>query len=94
MLIKFCKEKSIKYCSAPFEADWQLVSLQQQGIIKHIMTVDGDLFVLGGDSIYRGQFYVWRVLYLHKRYYYGSSVNGRGHVSQGAFAVAIVLVWK
>ena len=27
MLIKFCKENSIKYCSAPFEADWQLVSL-------------------------------------------------------------------
>eukprot|EP00956_Cyclotella_meneghiniana_P000217 scaffold276_cov47-Cyclotella_meneghiniana.AAC.8 len=51
MIIAFCKEKGIKYCSAPFEADWQLVSLQKQGIIQHILSSDGDLLVLGGDSI-------------------------------------------
>ena len=34
MIITFCKEKGIKYCSAPFEADWQLVSLQKQGILR------------------------------------------------------------
>eukprot|EP00956_Cyclotella_meneghiniana_P030798 scaffold78688_cov59-Cyclotella_meneghiniana.AAC.6 len=51
MIIAFCKEKGIKFCSAPFEADWQLVSLQKQGIIQHILSSDGDLLVLGGDSI-------------------------------------------
>jgi 5'-3' exonuclease len=34
MLIAFCKKKGIKYCSGPFEADWQLISLQQQGLIQ------------------------------------------------------------
>ena len=51
MVIKFCDKKKIKYCCGPFEADWQLVALQKQGFIKHIMSVDGDVFVLGGDSI-------------------------------------------
>jgi len=51
MIINFCEEKKIKYCSAAFEADWQLVSLQQQGLIKHIISSDGNLFVLGWGEI-------------------------------------------
>eukprot|EP00956_Cyclotella_meneghiniana_P001937 scaffold2128_cov38-Cyclotella_meneghiniana.AAC.3 len=40
MIIAFCKEKGIlKYCSAPFEADWQLVSLQKQGIIQQFYVI-------------------------------------------------------
>ena len=39
MIIAFCKEKGIKYCFAPFEADWQLVSLQKQGIIQQFYVI-------------------------------------------------------
>ena len=51
MVEKFCEEKKIKYCSAPFEADPQVVELQKCGAAKHIMPTDEDMFVLGGDSI-------------------------------------------
>jgi 5'-3' exonuclease len=51
MLINWCKEVGIPYCCAPFEADWQLIALQQMNIINGIMTDDGDLFILGGDNI-------------------------------------------
>lgn len=51
MIVSYCKKNAIKYCAAAFEADWQLVSLQQQGLIQNIISSDGDLFVLGGDNI-------------------------------------------
>jgi 5'-3' exonuclease len=42
----------ISYECAPFEADWQLIALEQQGIIDGIMTNDSDLIALGGSNLY------------------------------------------
>ena len=51
MIKNYCDQKNILYCASPFEADWQLVALQQMGIIQYIMSIDGDLFLLGGGNI-------------------------------------------
>ena len=67
MIIKFCVKNKIKYCSAPFESDWQIVALQQQGLIKHIISSDGDLFVLGDDSIITNINYSSRVCCVYNR---------------------------
>lgn len=37
-------KQKIKYCSAPIEAEWQLVSLEEQGIVDAIITSDTDTF--------------------------------------------------
>lgn len=51
MLCLFSIAKTRVCCCGPFEDDWQLVSLQKQGLIDHILTIDGDLFILGGDRV-------------------------------------------
>ena len=82
MIINFCEEKKIKYCSAPFEADWQLVSLQQQGLIKHIISSDGNLFVLGGDSIITNINYSSGAYYVYDR----DSIMQRKSMGGGIFS--------
>ena len=39
---------------APFEADAQLVQLEQQGLVDCILTGDGDVILLGGQNVQFG----------------------------------------
>lgn len=48
---------TVKHIYAPSEADDLLISMAHDGTIKIIMTLDSDLFALGGEHI-------WRLLYI------------------------------
>ena len=39
---------------APFEADAQLVQLEEQGLIDAILSSDGDIVLLGGHNVQFG----------------------------------------
>jgi 5'-3' exonuclease len=51
LVLELACEMNIGCVGSPFEADWQLVHLERQGIIDAIITVDSDLIVLGGQDI-------------------------------------------
>jgi 5'-3' exonuclease len=53
MIVDWCKRglNDVPICSAPFEAEWQLVYMQNAGFLGSIISDDGDAFVLGGDNI-------------------------------------------
>lgn len=45
-IVKSAKEDGILVVRSPYEADWQLVSLMDQGIVDFIITDDCDIPVL------------------------------------------------
>ena len=51
MAVQFLTEKKVECVCAPFEADFQLVYMEQRGLIQAIMTEDGDIPVLGGKVV-------------------------------------------
>lgn len=46
-VIDYCKNNRIKYIVAPFEADPQMVYLEQKGMIQGIISEDSDLLIFG-----------------------------------------------
>lgn len=51
MLIEELKHHNVQYVVAPYEADSQLVYLEQQGIIDGILSEDSDLLVFGAKCL-------------------------------------------
>ena len=49
--VNFLKENGGIVIGSPFEAEWQLVSLQKDGFIDGIYTTDGDIYPLGGNKV-------------------------------------------
>lgn len=47
-------EKKVYLLAAPFEADAQMVQLEQQGIVDGIITDDVDMWFLGATNILKG----------------------------------------
>ena len=39
--------KNLRICGAPFEADWQLACMYNQGIIDCVISVNNDMLTLG-----------------------------------------------
>ena len=52
--IEWANRNEIRFCCAPIEAEWQLLSLEEQGIIDAILTIDSDTFIGGGKNCYHG----------------------------------------
>ncbi|KAJ5153120.1 Exodeoxyribonuclease 1 [Penicillium canariense] len=50
-LIEELKEMNVQYVVAPYEADAQLVYLEQQGLIQGIISEDSDLLVFGAKRL-------------------------------------------
>ena len=61
------------YMVAPFEAEWQLVYLEQQGLIHGIVSRDGDCVILGANRVYT------EVDYTNQRF----TIYQRNHVLVG-----------
>ena len=51
LVVQWMKEEDILHFSAPFEAEWQLVSLERQGLIDAIVSEDGDCLILGAKTV-------------------------------------------
>ena len=47
----YCENKKYELISAPYECAPMLISLQSNGIIDHIVTIDQDLIALGGEGV-------------------------------------------
>ena len=47
-------QESVFIMSAPYEADAQLSSLEQQGITDGSLSTDGDIYFLGGRTVHSG----------------------------------------
>jgi len=45
------EQDGIQFECAPFEAEWQLVYLEHQGVINYVYTTDGDSIILGVDRV-------------------------------------------
>jgi 5'-3' exonuclease len=50
-VIKIAKELGVEFYSAPFEADWQLVSMEREGLIDFILSTDSDYIALGAQCV-------------------------------------------
>src|SRR4051812_25366946 len=50
-LIEELKQMNVEYVVAPYEADAQLVYLEQQGVIHGIISEDSDLLVFGAKRL-------------------------------------------
>jgi exonuclease-1 len=46
-----CEELRVEIYGAPYEADWQLISMERQGLVDCLMTVDSDFIVLGAQCV-------------------------------------------
>ena len=53
MVVTWMKANNIQFLCAPFEAEWQLVSLQRRGEIDVIISEDSDILAYGCTSIIR-----------------------------------------
>ena len=51
LLIEELKKQNVQYLVAPYEADAQLVYLEQQGIINGILSEDSDMLVFGAKRL-------------------------------------------
>ena len=51
LLIEELKKQNVQYIVAPYEADAQLVYLEQQGIINGILSEDSDMLVFGAKRL-------------------------------------------
>ena len=47
----WCEKHNIVYICAPFEADWQLAMMCQQGFIQDVISEDSDMVVLGCPKV-------------------------------------------
>ena len=52
--VKVKHSVNVHLFGAPFEADAQLVALEQEGLVDGILTCDGDIFFLGGKNVLKG----------------------------------------
>ncbi|CCD26260.1 exodeoxyribonuclease DIN7 NDAI_0H00860 [Naumovozyma dairenensis CBS 421] len=50
-IIDYCKDNSIPYVIAPFEADSQMVYLEKIGMIDGIISEDSDILIFGGNRL-------------------------------------------
>lgn len=51
MLVKWMKDRNIKFICAPFEAEAQCVYLQHQSIVDAIVTTDSDAVIMGANRV-------------------------------------------
>ena len=51
LAVDWCVKNEVAYMGAPLEAEWQLVSLEREGYICGIVTIDSDVLALGGKII-------------------------------------------
>lgn len=49
--VQFLRENDVECVCAPFEADFQLVYMEQKGLIDGILSEDGDLYVFGAKTL-------------------------------------------
>jgi 5'-3' exonuclease len=45
------KQDGLQFECAPFEAEWQLIHLERQGVVNYVYTTDGDSIILGADRV-------------------------------------------
>jgi len=50
-IIEWMEREKILYDCAPFEAEWQLVQLEKEGVVDAVMTTDGDAIILGAKVV-------------------------------------------
>ena len=63
--VKRLRELGVRCLGSPFEAEWQCVMLQKQGLVQGILSKDSDVLALGGTNL----------LQKHKK----RSVDGQAH---------------
>ena len=50
-MVEWAERNHIRYCCAPIEAEWQLLAMEEQGIIDAILTIDSDILVGGAKTV-------------------------------------------
>ncbi len=85
MIINECRKRGVKVFSAPFEADWQLVSAQLDNLIDVIISDDSDLFIIGGDKIVTELDYETGACCFYER----EEILQRASMGSGAYAIEL-----